>query len=122
MTNSSGCECETIKHFIVLDINNCKLLLGLPWVQRRNSTIEWRHNIWQHKTKPRAEEISLSEFLDAAQSHKPAFVVFVRTAHVTLQPSPQILAVRVHKIPNAYQEFKNVLSNTVSQAVPEHSP
>ena len=104
------------------NINSCELFLGLPWVQRCNPTIKWRHNIWQHKTKPRVKEISLSAFLDVARSRKLAFVAFVRTAHVTLQPSPQILAVKVHKIPNTYQEFKEVFSNTFSQAVPKHSP
>ena len=88
MTNSNGCERKTTKHFIAVDIDGFKLLLGLPWVQRRNSTIKWRHNIWQHKTKPRVEEILLSTFLDAAQSHELAFVAFVRIAHVTLQPGP----------------------------------
>ena len=67
------------------------------------------------------KEIPLSAFLDAAQSHKPAFVAFVCTAHITLQPGPQILAVRIHKILDAYQEFEDVFSNTLSQAVPKHS-
>ena len=114
MTNSNSCERKITKHFIAVDIDGCELLLGLPWVQRHNPTIERRHNTWQHKAEPRVKKISLSAFADAAQSCKPAFVVFVRTAHVTLQPGPQILAVRVHKVPNAYWEFKNVFSNILS--------
>ena len=83
MTNNNGCERKTTKHFIAIDINGCKLLLGLPWVQKRNPTIEWRHYAWQHETEPRVKKIPLSAFLDAVQSRKPAFVAFVRTAHVT---------------------------------------
>ena len=122
MTNNNGYERKTTKHFIAVDINNRELLLGLPWVQRRNPTIEWRHNTWQHETKLKVKKISLSTFLDAAQSREPAFVTFVRTAHDVLQPSLQILAVRVHKVPNAYREFEDVFSDTFTQAVPKHSP
>ena len=120
--SSNGCERKTTKHFIAINIDGCEFLLGLPWVQMHNLTIKWCHNIWQHKTKPRVKKIPLSAFLDAAQSLKPAFVASVRSAHVTLQPGPQILAVRVHEIPNAYQEFKNVFSDIFSQAVPKYSP
>ena len=42
--------------------------------------------------------------------------------HVVLQPSLQILAVRVYKIPNVYQEFKNVFNNIFFPVVPKHSP
>ena len=45
----------------------------------------------------------------------------MHTAYIILQPGLQILAVRVHKIPNAYLEFENVFSNIFSQAVPKHS-
>ena len=61
-------------------------------------------------------------FLDTVQSRKPTFVAFVRTAYITLQPGPQILAVRIHKIPNAYQEFEDVFSDTLSQAMLKHRP
>ena len=32
MTNSNNYECKTIKHFIVVEIDNCELLLRLSWV------------------------------------------------------------------------------------------
>ena len=60
--------------------------------------------------------------MDATQSREPAFVAFVCTNHVTLQSGLQILAARVHEVPNAYQEFEVVFSDTFSQAVPKHSP
>ena len=113
MTNSNGCERKTTEQFIALDIDGCEPFLRLPLVQRSNQTIEWRHNTWRHGTKPRVEEIPLSALADAAQSQDLAFVAFVRTAHVTLPPGPQILTVRVHKVANAYWEFKNVFSNTL---------
>ena len=53
---------------------------------------------------------------------KPAFVTFMCTAHVTLQRGPQIHAVRIYEIPNTYQKFKDVFSDTLSQAVPKDSP
>ena len=122
MTNSNGCERETTEQFIAVNINSCELLLGLPWVWRCNLTIEWRHNTWQHETKLRAKETPLSAFADAVRSRELAFIAFVYADPTKSRASPQILTVRMHKIPDAYQEFKDGFSNTFSQAVPKHSP
>ena len=122
MTNSNGCERKIIEHFIAIDIDSYELLLGLPWVQRRNPTIEWRHNTWQHKTKPRVKETPLSAFADAVQSEKPAFVAFVRANPTKSRAGTQILTVKIHEIPDAYQKFEDIFSNIFSQAIPKHSP
>ena len=106
MTDSSNYERKTTKHLITVDIDSCELLLELPQVQKRKPIIKWRHNTWQHKTEPRIKEIPLSVFLDVPQSQEPAFVAFMRTAHVTLQPGLQILTVRVHEVPNCIGSLK----------------
>ena len=42
--------------------------------------------------------------------------------HTKSRTGPHILVVRVHKIPDAYQEFEDVFSGTLSQEIPKHSP
>ena len=51
---------------------------------------------------------------NAFRSEEPAFVAFVQKDLTMSEPDPRMLAVKKHKIPDAYMEFEIVFSDKLA--------
>ncbi len=124
-------QCHAI-NFIVADIINYDVILGLAWLQKRSPDIRWDKGVWHWHTHTNAEDGQIylvsagafvgtmrAERMQAYDLHLTDFspkIVSASAGNVLIATEPE------RTVPDANNAYAWVFSEADSESLPTHGP